>query len=126
MHQVVAITSGSMINNAKSLHIYSLSKSALNSLIKLYSAEIPKTHFTALAPGLIDSGLQEYISRFPEDENCPVIRKLKIMRSTGKLTDPRFAANYLVEAMGTILQEESGSFIDVNDILFPDIGFARL
>ncbi|MGF1587019.1 MAG: SDR family NAD(P)-dependent oxidoreductase [Bacteroidales bacterium] len=121
-YQIVAITSGSEINNALSLHIYSLSKSALNSLIKLYAGEIPNTHFSALAPGIIDSGLQEYISRLPDDEYCPVIRKLKIMRTTGKLTDPRFAANYLVEAMGTILQEESGSFIDVNDILFPDIG----
>jgi benzil reductase ((S)-benzoin forming) len=121
IHQVVAITSGSMINNARSLHIYSLSKSALNSLIKLYSGELPKTHFAALAPGIIDSGLQEYISRFPEDKNCPVIRKLKIMRSIGKMTDPRFAANYLVEAMGTILQKDSGSIMDVNEILFPDI-----
>jgi benzil reductase ((S)-benzoin forming) len=122
IYQVVAITSGSIINNARSLHIYSLSKSALNSLIKFYSEEIPKTHFTALAPGIINSGLQEYISRLPEDRYCPVIRKLQMMRRTGKMTDPRFAANYLVEAMGTVLQEESGSFIDVNDILFPDIG----
>lgn len=120
IYQVVAITSGSTIRNAKGLQTYSLSKSALNTLISFYAAEMSETHFTALAPGLIDSGLQEYISRLPYENNSAVIRKLKMMKKNGLLTNPKFAANYLVEAMGSVLQDESGLFRDVNEILFPE------
>jgi benzil reductase ((S)-benzoin forming) len=118
MYQVVAISCGSVINNARGLNAYSLSKLALNKMIKLYAKEMPKTHFSALAPGYIDSSLQKHISQLPNVNNYPVIKKLRLMRENGQLTEPRHAANYLVEAMGTILQEESGTYREVKDILF--------
>ena len=34
------------------------------------------------------------------------------------MPDPVYAANYMVEAMGIILQEESGTYRDVRDLLF--------
>jgi benzil reductase ((S)-benzoin forming) len=117
LYQVVAISCGSVINNARGLNAYSLSKLALNKMIKLYAREIPKTHFSAIAPGYIDSSLQKHISQLPNANNYPVIKKLRIMRENGQLTEPRYAANYLVEAMGTILQEESGAYREVKDIL---------
>jgi benzil reductase ((S)-benzoin forming) len=117
IYQIVAISCGSDINNARGLNAYSLSKAALNTMIKLYSREIPETHFSALAPGLIDSSLQEFISQLPNKDKYPVIRELRRMRENGHLTTPQQAANYLVEAMGTVLQEESGSYRDVKDIL---------
>jgi benzil reductase ((S)-benzoin forming) len=117
IYQVVAMSCGSVINNARGLNAYSLSKLALNNMIKMYSSEIPETHFTALAPGFIDSGLQEYIARACDEKDYPVLRKFRNMRESGKLTKPDYAANYLVEAMGTVLQEESGSYRDVKDVL---------
>jgi benzil reductase ((S)-benzoin forming) len=117
VYQVVAISCGSVINNARGFNAYSLSKFALNKMIKLYSREITKTHFSALAPGLIDSNLQEHISRLPNKNNYSIIRKLRSMRENGQLTNPYYAANYLVEAMGTVLQEKSGTYRDVKDIL---------
>jgi benzil reductase ((S)-benzoin forming) len=86
-------------------------------MIKFYSREIPEIHFSALAPGLIDSNLQEHISRLDRNDGYAVVKKLKNMRENGQLTNPYIAANYLVEAMGTVLQEESGSYRDVRDIL---------
>jgi benzil reductase ((S)-benzoin forming) len=117
LYQVVAISCGSVINNARGLNAYSLSKLALNKMIKLYAREITKTHFSAIAPGYIDSSLQKHIAQLPNLNNYPVIKKLRIMREKGQLTEPRYAANYLVEAMGTILQEESGAYREVKDIL---------
>ena len=34
------------------------------------------------------------------------------------IPDPIYAANYMVEAMGIILQEESGVYKDVRDLFF--------
>jgi benzil reductase ((S)-benzoin forming) len=118
IHQIVAISCGSDLNNARGLNAYSLSKMALNTMIKFYSKVIPQTHFSALAPGLIDSDLQKHISELADGSNYPVIKKLKAMRENGQLTNPYFAANYLVEAMGTVLQEESGSYKDIKDVLY--------
>lgn len=117
VYQVVAISSGSAINYARGLNAYSLSKLALNKMIRLYAKEIPETHFSALAPGLIDSDMQQHISQSPDNNKYPVIKNLRKMREKGQLINPAYAANYLVEAMGTILQEESGSFREVKDVL---------
>jgi benzil reductase ((S)-benzoin forming) len=121
IYQVVAISCGSEISETPGFDAYSLSKLALNQMIKYYSREIPEIHFSALAPGLIDSNLQEHISPIANSRNgYSIARKLKKMRKNGQLTDPYLAANYLVEAMGTVLQEESGSYRDVKDILMLD------
>lgn len=117
IYQVVAISCGSDISDAPGFDAYSLSKIALNQMIKFYSREIPEIHFSALAPGLIDSSLQEHISSLEGNDGNAIVKKLKNMRENGQLTNPYIAANYLVEAMGTVLQEESGSYRDVRDIL---------
>jgi benzil reductase ((S)-benzoin forming) len=118
VYQVVAISCGSAFNNERDLNGYSLSKMALNKMIQFYSREVPQTHFSALDPGLIDSNLQKHIYELHDENNYSLIKKLKIMRKNGQLTNPNYAANYLVEAMGTVLQEESGSYRDIKDILF--------
>lgn len=120
VYQVVAISCGSFISNAREFNAYSLSKLALNKMIKFYSEEIPGTHFSSLAPGLIDSNLQEHISRLPDDDNYSIIRELRSMRENGQMANPYYAANYMVEAMGTVLQEDSGSYKDVKDLLLMD------
>ena len=40
---------------------------ALNMLVKLYAGEYPEAHFTALAPGLVDTAMQDYLTSLPED-----------------------------------------------------------
>lgn len=118
IYQVVAISCGADISNARGFNAYSLSKIALNQMIKLYSREVPDTHFSALAPGLVDSRLQEHISRIPDDNNnYEIVKRLRMMRKKGQLTNPYYAANCLIEAMGTVLQEESGGYRDVKEIL---------
>lgn len=117
IHQVVAITSGSLINDSRSLHNFALSKLILNRWIQLYAREVPQTHFAALFPGLISSGVQQSISQLPNYEQCPVISKLQMMYKKGLMASPDYAANCLVEAMGCVMQEESGSYKDIADLL---------
>lgn len=115
VHQVVAISSGAAVSGARGWNAYSLSKATLNMLIQLYSNEIPETHFSALAPGIIDTEMQEYIASLPDDE-FEVIDRLKSMRGTSQMPPPEDAANLLIEAFEYVLKFESGSFLDVRDL----------
>src|SRR5690606_11341690 len=55
VRQVIAISSGASVNGSLGWGAYSLSKSTLNMLIQLYSFEYSETHFSAIAPGLIQT-----------------------------------------------------------------------
>jgi len=117
IHQVVAISSGASVSGSRGWNVYAISKAALNMMIKLYAKERPETHFTALAPGVVDTKMQDYIYNQEDDGRFEVVRKLKQMRDRKEMADPRENALALIEAMGIVLQYESGRFIDVRDLL---------
>lgn len=43
-------------------------------LINLYAKEYTDTHFCALAPGLIDTKMQDYIYDLPEEKDYPAVK----------------------------------------------------
>lgn len=110
---LVAISSGASVSGSRGWNAYAISKAALNMLISLYSKENINTHFTSLAPGLIDSGMQEYITGLPEDSDYPVIERLKSARGTIDMPDPEQAASIIAESIEKARGYESGSFLDV-------------
>ncbi len=114
--QVVAISSGAAVSGARGWNGYALSKATLNMLIKLYAKEFPNTHFSAIAPGIIDTSMQEYISGLPEDERFSVVQRLKSMRGTPDMPGPATAAPRLIKAFKKILQIESGKFVDIREL----------
>ena len=121
IQQVVAISSGASISGARGWNVYAISKAALNMLIRLYSREKPDTHYTALAPGIVNTNMQEYISKLPEDHRFPVVQKLKEMRAQNEMRDPSDAAENLIRGIMHVLQFESGSYVDIRD-MFSDRG----
>jgi benzil reductase ((S)-benzoin forming) len=123
VYQIVAISSGTAINGDRGWNGYAISKAALNTLVKLYAGEIPNTHFSAIEPGIIDAETDEEIFRLVNNGNKGASGNLEINKN-GKITNPKYAANYMVEAMGIILQEESGTYSEVRDILLaPELGY---
>ncbi|MGB0744678.1 MAG: SDR family NAD(P)-dependent oxidoreductase, partial [Opitutales bacterium] len=80
--QVVGISSGASQSGSRGWNGYSLSKAALNMLIKLYAGEQPETHFTSLAPGLVDTAMQDYLTNLPEDERYAPLEILKAAKGT--------------------------------------------
>jgi len=114
--QVVAISSGAAVSGARGWNAYSLSKATLNMLIDLYAKEQPETHFTALAPGIIDTGMQDYIYSIEEEEKFPVVQKLKSMKGTDKMPSPGEAAPGIADAISRLKKFPSGSFQDVREI----------
>ncbi len=115
--QVVGISSGASVNGHRGWGGYSLSKAALNMLMKLYSAERPATHFTALAPGIIDTAMQDELCSRPQDERYTAIEVLRSKRGTPEMPPPEKAAPMLAETFARLPELiESGEYADVRQL----------
>lgn len=116
VNQVIAISSGAAVNGNKGWGGYAISKAALNMLIKLYAEELPQTHFTALAPGLIDTAMQEYISTIPDPEKFPSMKRLRAARNTPDMPTPEQATATLIQTFPKLQDYTSGSFVDIRNL----------
>ena len=110
--QVVAISSGASVSGSRGWHGYALSKAALNMLIKLYSEEMPSTHLTALAPGIIDTPMLRHIIKTADQEKFPVAKRL----AQSPKMEPQDAAILLADTFEKLLEYPSGSFLDVRHL----------
>ncbi len=112
--QVVAISSGASVSGSRGWNAYSLSKATLNMLVNLYAQEAEHTHFIAMAPGIIDTNMQEYISGLPDDFSFPVVEKLKKAKGTPQMPPAEKAAPALAEAFIHARKKyPSGDFVDI-------------
>jgi benzil reductase ((S)-benzoin forming) len=112
--QVVAVSSGASVNGNRGWAGYSISKAALNMLIRLYARERPDTHFCALAPGVLRTSMLDKLLSRPPDERYPSIENLRAKNDASQITDPEAAAGKLIEAFGRLPGLiESGEYADV-------------
>lgn len=114
--QVVAISSGAAVSGSRGWNAYAISKAAFKMMIELYSKELPEIHFSSVAPGLVDTKMQKYISRLPEDERFPSISRLKAAKGTSDMPEPDKAAQILVNTFNKAKNYESGAFLDVREM----------
>ncbi|MBF0265864.1 MAG: SDR family NAD(P)-dependent oxidoreductase [Gammaproteobacteria bacterium] len=113
--QIVAISSGAAVSGNRGWNAYSLSKAALNMLIKLYADELPDIHFSALAPGLVDTAMQDYICDL-KDDRFYVVERLKSCRGTDSMPGPQEAAVKLDIGFKKVVELPSGEFNDVRKL----------
>jgi benzil reductase ((S)-benzoin forming) len=112
--QIVAISSGASVNGNRGWGGYSLSKAALNMLVKLYAAEREDIHFSALAPGLVDTGIQEQVRALPGNSPFPSVVALKQAAGTDAMPDPATAGQRVLAAVDRLPGlVESGDFADI-------------
>jgi NAD(P)-dependent dehydrogenase (short-subunit alcohol dehydrogenase family) len=109
VQQIVGISSGAAVNGSKGWGAYSLSKSALNMLLKVYAKEYAETHFTSLAPGIISTKMVEHIINEVDDTVFTSAKTLK----DAPIQTPQVAAPKLLQTFPKLLNYESGSFLDV-------------
>ncbi|GAB4170070.1 MAG: SDR family NAD(P)-dependent oxidoreductase [Wenzhouxiangellaceae bacterium] len=114
--QVIAISSGAAVNMHYGWGAYSISKAALNNLIRLYAHEMPETHLTALAPGLVDTPMQDYLCGEVDSEEFKSVQKLKEARGTERMPTPDQAAERIMGLLDWLREQPSGEFIDVRNI----------
>lgn len=117
IRQVVAISSGAAVNMNFGWGGYSISKAALNNLVQLYAHEMPDTHLTALAPGLVDTGMQDYLCGEVDSEEFPSVRKLKDARGTDNMPNARQSAETILSLVDSLRDDHpSGAFVDVRSL----------
>lgn len=115
--RIVAISSGAAVNMSHGWGAYSLSKAALNNLIRLYAHEMPDSHLIALAPGLVDTAMQDYLCGEVDSGDFPSVQKLKDVRGTEHMPGPRAAAERILDLLDELpTKYPSGSFVDVRQL----------
>jgi len=111
--QIIGISSGAAVNGNKGWGGYSLSKAALNMLLKLYSREMENTHIISLAPGLVLTPMLKYIIENVDENRFPSVKRLK---ESYKQT-PKEAAEKIFNTIPKLKNRfQSGEFIDIRKI----------
>jgi benzil reductase ((S)-benzoin forming) len=114
--QVVAISSGASVSGHRGWNAYGISKAALNMLVRLSAAERPGTHFTALAPGLVDTAMQDALCARAADSRFPTVERLKEARGTASMPDAGTVGRRCWEIAPRLLEEPSGEYLDLRKI----------
>jgi len=112
--QVVAISSGASQNGSAGWGAYSISKASLNMLIKIYSSENTDIHFASIAPGLVDTQMQEEISKMKNENNFEAINRIQDARGSDSMPSANTIAKPLAKMIENIYKNEtSGQFFDI-------------
>lgn len=111
--QIVGISSGAANSTSVGWNAYSLSKTTLNRLLALYAQEITTCHFSALAPGLIDTDMQTYLCTQVDEQEFPTATRLKAAKGTSAMPQPLDAGKLIAQFINTLSHYPSGSFVDI-------------
>lgn len=115
--ELIAISSGASQSGSLGWNGYSLSKAALNMLIKLYANEMPGTHCTALAPGLIETPMLGSILTGNHDTTrYTTVTRLRQSKEQGLVHPPLKAAALIDGCRKALRSFESGSYVDIRDL----------
>lgn len=117
LSQVVAISSGISVEPQRGWSGYALSKGALNTLMALYAAELPDTHFSAISPGLIDTPMQDQLTGLASDTRFFTIEMLKMLKGTPEMPAPRSVAERLLSAVEAVRRLPNGTYTDLETLL---------
>ncbi|MDM8547883.1 SDR family NAD(P)-dependent oxidoreductase [Candidatus Venteria ishoeyi] len=118
--QIIAISSGAAVSGSRGWNAYALSKASLNMLMNLYAHELPDTHLCAIAPGLIDSQMMDYLCVEPDPEQYPALQRIRAARGTEVMPEPDDAAQRILRVVSTLRNYPSGSYVDIRQILAPE------
>ncbi len=114
--QVVAISSGMSQAKCRGANGYALSKAALNHLMQLYAIEQPGTHFSSLAPGLIDTAMQTTLETHSQKDKFPILLQLEQARNAGAIASPHEVAQQVIYSMPKLLGLPSGSYTTLKEV----------
>lgn len=113
VRQIVLMSSGAAVNGNKGWNAYGLSKATLNMLTQLYAHELPETHLCAFAPGIIDTGMQDYLCEQVDVAEFPSMQALINARASGMMPNPEQAAAPIAAAFERVTRYPSGRFLDI-------------
>jgi len=112
IEQVIALSASPGIFEHRGWGAYALSKSALNTLIRLYAEEVPKIHFSAIAPYLTHTPMLQKVLEDSVSVRYPSLERIK----TGKVLTPEQSAHRLIQAFDKVRQYNSGLFFEMHKL----------
>ena len=107
--KIVAISSGAAVNGNAGWGGYSISKCALNMMIRIYAKEI-NTKLYALAPGVIDTDMVRKVINGDREKFS------SLNRVTESKVELEIGVKRLVDAIEKLDNYPSGSFLDVREM----------
>lgn len=116
LDQVVALSSGAALKAHRGWGGYAISKAALNMLMMAYAVERPDVHFTALAPGLVDTEMQSYMRTLPDTPEYASVARLKAAHGTPDMPDGPTFATRLAALLPKLKSNPSGAYLDVRSL----------
>lgn len=120
--QIVTISSGAAVNGNRGWNGYSISKAALNMMTMLYAREHDASHFCAVAPGLVDTAMQDHLCGLPEDPRYASLEVLKSKRGSDEMPTPQQLAPRLIKLFEFARDNfPSGDFVDIRDVSMEQI-----
>jgi hypothetical protein len=84
-------------------------------LLRLYAAEMPDTHFCSVAPGLVDTAMQDYLCGLDEEHasTFPSVARIQGARGTEAMPTPEVLAPRLLRIFEQVRERPSGDFVDI-------------
>lgn len=113
--RILTISSGASQNGARGWNAYSISKAALNMMIQLYAAERPQKKWISLAPGLVQTAMQDSLAK-EDPQRFPALNRLLAARGTADMPDGATAARRIIDALDRIFASPNGSYVDIRKI----------
>lgn len=114
--QVVSISSGASEKTYKGWGGYSISKSAMRMMMSVYSKDVPDTHFTSLAPGLVQTKMQDYLCEKVSLNEFPETSKFIESKENGTTKNPYDVAEDIIKIIPKLLEMESGGYVDLRNV----------
>jgi len=114
--QVLSISSGASEHTYRGWSGYSLSKSALRMMMDVYSKDANNGHFMSVAPGLINTPMQDYLCNEVSKEQFPSMNKFINARNNHLVDTPEVAAKKIIELIPKLREFENGSFVDMRNL----------
>jgi alcohol dehydrogenase len=115
--QVVAISSGASKNTYTGWGAYSISKAALNMMMKVYAEEQPEIHFLSISPGPVDTPMQDFINENIDGDKFKWKKKFTDMKENNTLPSASSIANNFFNLLPELKKDyTSGSFLDLRKI----------
>ena len=117
IQRVISISSGAAVTGKRGWSGYAISKAAMTMMTQLYAREHPDTWFASVAPGLVDTAMQDFLCGQSPDPRFGSLEVLKSKRDTDEMPSPQQVAQPLIRLIeGIESRVESGGFIDIRQI----------
>lgn len=109
------ISSGAALKGNKGWAGYALSKASFKMLMELYSSENSQTQFLNIAPGLVNTHMQDILCDEIDKNEFPNMQRLFDARENGSMLSADQLATKFYEHLNRLQSLDSGDFIDLRN-----------